>query len=130
MSGNWDSTIKLTYGVDDNQFFAIDTVENGKAFDVVANVEVGKNLMGFADREELWVTVRNLTKSRTLLSQKVTNTLTSVEAPRNEQLRVNFGAGWQADEGDALDVIATYKLTAGVYTNYSLAFGDPFMVSR
>jgi hypothetical protein len=132
MSGNWDATLKLVYAVDDNQFFAVDTVEAGKAFDVIANLEIGKELMGVATSYDLFVSVRNLSKSTTppQLSKKQSVALTPSPNALNQEQRINFAAGWTgATEGDVLEVIAALKVTAGIHTDYSLASSEPFMIS-
>jgi hypothetical protein len=132
VSGNWDATLKLVYAVDDNQFFAVDTVEAGKAFDVIANLEIGKELMGFATGYDLFVSVRNLSQSTTppQLTKKQSVTLTPTGTALNQEERVNFAPGWTgASEGDVLEVIASLKVTAGIHTDYSLAASEPFMIS-
>lgn len=132
MPGSWDANLKLVYAVDDNQFFAVDTVEAGKAFDVIANLEIGEELMGVATGYDLFVSVRNLSQSTSppQLTKKESVTLTPSTTALNQEKRINFGPGWSgANEGDVLEVIAALKVTAGVHTDYSLASSNPFMIS-
>jgi hypothetical protein len=132
VSGNWDATLKLVYAVDDNQFFAVDTVEAGKAFDVIANLEIGKELMGVASSYDLYVFVRNLSQSTTppQLTAKQHVALTPSPNPLNQEERVNFAAGWTgASEGDVMEVIASLKVTAGIHTDYSQERSEAFIIS-
>ena len=131
MPGNQDANIKLLYVVDENSFFTADTVANGAAFDVIANVEIGKDLMEVVSKENLFVSVVNLSQSTVLQQQALENVLTPVANPDplNQELRIKVGGGWTANEGDVLEAIATYKVTAGVYTDYSAARSGTVVVS-
>jgi hypothetical protein len=131
MPGNQDANIKLLYVVDENSFFTADTVANGAAFDVIANVEVGKDLMEVVSKEDLFVSVVNLSQSTVLQQQSLQNVLTPVANPDplNQELRVKVSGGWTAAEGDVIEAIATYKVTAGVYTDYSSARSGTVVVS-
>ncbi len=46
----------------------------------------------------------------------------------HKSLRAKICAGWSAEDGDVLEVLATLKVMAGVHTNYSLARSEPFIV--
>jgi hypothetical protein len=129
MSGTWDANIISTYAVRDGETLAADTVGNGDAFDVVANIRIGKNLMQFFDRCDLFVSVRNLSRSNTLLHQHHTYELTPQEAPLQQRFQVKVASGWEAGEGDALEVITTFKVTSGINHDYTLARSDPFIVT-
>jgi len=131
MPGNQDANIKLLYVVDENSFFTADTVTNGAAFDVIANVEIGKDLMEVVSKENLFVSVVNLSQSTVLQQQTLENVLTPVANPDplNQELRIKVSGGWTANEGDVLEAIATYKVTAGVYTDYSAARSSTVVVS-
>jgi hypothetical protein len=129
MSGTWDASIKLVYATDDGRSFPIDTLKGGDAFGVVANVRIGRNLMQFVDSCELFVSVRNLSQSNTLLRRHQSFALTPMEAPLHQELQVKFDDEWSADEGDVLEVVAAFKVTAGANHDYSLARSDPFVVS-
>jgi hypothetical protein len=131
MPGNQDANIKLLYVVDENSFFTADTVANGAAFDVIANVEIGKDLMEVVSKENLFVSVVNLSQSTVLQQQSLENVLTPVANPDplNQELRIKVSGGWTAAEGDVLEAIATYKVTAGVFTDYSAAHSGTVVVS-
>ena len=131
MPGNQDANIKLLYVVDENSFFTADTVANGAAFDVIANVEIGKDLMEVVSKENLFVSVVNLSQSTVLQQQSLENVLTPVANPDplNQELRIKVSGGWTANEGDVIEAIATYKVTAGVYTDYSAARSGTVVVS-
>ena len=131
MPGNQDANIKLLYVVDENSFFTADTVTVGAAFDVIANVEIGKDLMEVVSKENLFVSVVNLSQSTVLQQQSLENVLTPVDNPDplNQELRIKVSGGWTANEGDVLEAIATYKVTAGVYTDYSAARSGTVVVS-
>ncbi|MCU7725954.1 hypothetical protein ODJ79_19685 [Actinoplanes sp. KI2] len=131
MPGNQDANIKLLYVVDENSFFTADTVDNGAAFDVIANVEIGKDLMEVVSKENLFVSVVNLSQSTVLQQQSLENVLTPVANPDplNQELRIKVSGGWTANEGDVIEAVATYKVTAGVYTDYSSARSGTVVVS-
>lgn len=130
MPNNQDANIKLLYPVDAGSFFTADTVENGKQFDVIANVEIGKDLREIATQEKLFVSVVNLSTSELLLQGSDTNVLTpSAAGPLNQELRIQFAKPWNAADGDVLEAIATYKVTAGVYTDYSTSRTATFVVT-
>ena len=131
MPGNQDANIKLLYVVDENSFFTADTVAVGTAFDVIANVEIGKDLMEVVTKENLFVSVVNLSQSTVLQQQSLENVLTPVDNPDplNQELRIKVSGGWTANEGDVLEAIATYKVTAGVFTDYSAARSATVVVS-
>ncbi|RZU53328.1 hypothetical protein EV385_5248 [Krasilnikovia cinnamomea] len=65
-SNEFDGSIKLVYIADQNTFFASDTVGNGQPFDVIGNVEIGKELMHNVEDEKLFISVVNLNKSAVL----------------------------------------------------------------
>jgi hypothetical protein len=132
--GNQDANIKLLYIVDKNSFFTADTVRNGEEFDVIANVEIGKDLMEVISKEELFVSVVNVSQSKPLqpLPSPLVNQLTPVANPNpfNQELRFKVAGGWKgAAEGDVIEAIATYKVTAGVFTDFSTARSGPVVVS-
>jgi hypothetical protein len=129
MSGTWDATIMAVHAADDGWSFPIDAVENGAVFGVVASVKIGQNLMQFVDGCELFVAVRNLSQSTTLLSRRQAYALAPQRSPLNQELQLKFDAGWNANEGDVLEVVATFKVTAGINHDYSLARSGPFAVT-
>lgn len=131
-AGVWDANIKLLYAVDDGTFFTTDTVDNTKPFDVVANVEIGARLNENVIRQDLFLAVRNLSQSGTIASATVGGPLApQVNTDRNEELRANFNppAGGWGNDGDVFEVVASYKVTAGVNTDYSTARSQLFVVT-
>ncbi|MDT3443828.1 hypothetical protein [Pseudofrankia sp. BMG5.37] len=128
MSG-WDATIKLLHPVDLGTDFEADTVSVGGAFDVIADVEVGEELMGFAGSYDLWVKVRNLSTSTMLAADYVNVLLTPIHAPWRDRLHRNIPGGWIATEGDVLEVLASFKMNAGVHHDYSSAISQHFIVT-
>jgi hypothetical protein len=131
-TNNWDARIKLLYPADDGTDFTADTVTLDDPFDVVANVEVGRRLMEIADSDEVFVSVRNVSQSTVILSANAPRTLVPVDKPLNEDLRIHFASGWggKAKEGDLLEVVATYRLDAGIHTDYSYASSQRFIVTK
>jgi hypothetical protein len=129
MSGTWDAKINLIHPANDGRCFAIDIIRNRHAFDVIADIRIGKNLMQFVDKCDLFVAVRNLSRSTTLLYKHQAYALAPQDAPLHQKLQVKFDAGWDASEGDILEVVATFKVTAGINHDYSAASSAPFIVS-
>ena len=128
MSGTWDATILSAYAAEPGEPFAVDAVGNGEKFDVVANVRIGRNLMQFVDRCELFVSVRNLSRSTTMVTQHQPHTLAPQKLALNEAFRVQFASGWTAGEGDVLEVLVTFKVTSGINYDYSMTRSAPFIV--
>ena len=129
MSGTWDATILSACAADTGESFAVDAVANGDKFDVVANVRIGRNLMQFVDRCELFVSVRNLSRSTTLVSEHQQYELTPQKLALTEAFRVQLASGWEAGEGDVLEVLATFKVTSGINYDYSTTRSAPFIVT-
>ena len=129
MPNQSDANIKLVYAVDQNSFFAIDAVNNGDPFDVIANVEIGGDIMQSVDGFDLRVFIRNLSQSTTLLSEVVSDNLADQTDPLNSELRVPFPGGWNAGDGDVLEAVASFKVRAGVNSDYSTQKTGTFMVS-
>ena len=132
MSNDFDANIKLLYPVDDGFFFTVDDVTRGDEFDVIANVEVGPDLNAIIDEHEVRVGIVNLTQSRPVgATQTLTAALTPAKAPLLAELRINIPGGWNADAevGDVLQAVASYKVTAGAHTDFSTAQSVTFVVS-
>ena len=131
MPSDWDASIKLLYATDVGTFFTIDDVPRGESFDLVLNVEIGKDLNQQVDRFDLRVGVVNLTQSRSVRTVNQGDTLTPSEDPFLAELRVNIPANWsaEAEVGDVLQAIASFKVTAGVNVDFSTAFSNTFVVS-
>jgi len=81
-----------------------------------------------ARNSDLFVAVRNLSRSVALVDVHVHDELTPVRHTLHKMLRAKIDAGWTAGDGDVLEILATLKVTAGVHTDYSLARSDPFVV--
>lgn len=133
MPGTWDANIKVLNAVDDGQDFAIDTVDKNQNFDVLANVEIGSRLNEVVTRHDLFMDIRNLSQSNILASQNFGEVLTpQVNQTLNREIRLDFNApagGWPADEGDVLEVVASYKVSAGVNSDYSASRSQLFIIS-
>jgi len=130
-TNNWDARIKLLYPADDGTNLTADTVKLDDPFDVIANIEVGRNLMQFADSDELSVSVLNVSKSSVVASANAPRPLTAVDKPLDEDIKVDIATGWgtKANVGDLLEVVATYRLDAGIHTDYSHATSQRLIVT-
>lgn len=128
MSGSWDADVMSAYPVDTGEPFAVEALGNGEKFDVVANVRIGRNLMQFVDQCELFVAVRNLSRSTTTAYQHQVYALAPQKLALNEAFRVQFASGWTAGEGDVLEVLATFKVTSGINYDYSMTRSGPLIV--
>ena len=133
MSNDMDANIKLLYPVDKGSFFTIDDVGQGKEFDVIANVEIGEDLNEVVNRHEVRVGIVNLTQSKAVGTPQTfsENLLPQNNTARLAELRVAIPSGWNADAepGDVLQAIASYKVTAGVNIDFSTAQSVTFVVS-
>lgn len=135
MPSPWDASIKLLYAVDDGTFFTLDDLALDDPFDVIANVEIGENLNEVVDEFTLRVGIRNLTTSETVAIENLTDTLTPANnTPRREERRVAIPSGWASagagsNVGDVLQAVASYKVVAGINTDFSTAESDTFVVS-
>lgn len=130
MAGPWDAELKLLYPADSGTFFTVDTIESKTAFVAVANVEIGENLNENVDEHDVWVSVRNLSKSTIAITANLHQKLT----PQNNtarllEVRVPIDDTWTADEGDILELVASYKVTAGANKAYSSTDSKTFIVS-
>jgi hypothetical protein len=129
VSGNWDASIRQVLAVEGGVVFApIDVITAGEAFDVVATACVGASLMAVVDCCDLFVAVRNLSRSAAAANTHLHQELVPARRVLHKTLRAKICAGWVAEDGDVLEVLATLKVTAGVHTDYSLARSDPFVV--
>jgi hypothetical protein len=129
---DFDANVKLLYPTDDGTFFTIDDIARGDAFDVVANVEAGESLNAVIDSHEVRVGIVNLTQARPVgLPQSLSEALTPAKAPLLRELRIDIPGGWQADAevGDVLQAIASYKIIAGAQVDFSTAQSVTFVVS-
>ena len=129
MAGDFDARIKLLYPADENLLFTLDDVANGASFDVRADLEIGKDLNAVVDSFDLRVGIVNLTTSASVATAAASGALTPTPDPFLEQRAVNIPAGWTAAVGDVLQAVASYKVTAGVHTDFSTAESVTFVVS-
>jgi hypothetical protein len=129
MSGSWDARIRLVYVVDDQGSSATDTIAAGAPLDVLANIIIGATLMQVVTTADLFVSVRNLSQLTVPLRARQTFNLTPRSTTLRQTLQVHFAAGWEADDGDVLDVIATFKVQAGVHVDHSHAHGPRLVVT-
>lgn len=135
MPSPWDASIKLLYAVDQGTFFTLDDLALDAQFQVVANVEIGENLNEVVDSFVLRVGIRNLTTSETVAIQELAAALAPQNnTPRREERKVQIPAGWAAagggsSVGDVLQAVASYKVVAGINTDFSTAESDTFVVS-
>lgn len=133
MSNDMDANIKLLYPVDKNSFFTIDDVGLGKEFDVIANVEVGEDLHEVINRHEVRVGIVNLTQSKAVGTPQTLNQNVTPQnnTPLLAELRVAIPATWanDAEVGDVLQAVASYKVIAGVKIDFSTAQSVTFVVS-
>ena len=124
-----DARLKLLYAVDDNTFATADTVVAGDAFDLIANVEIGGNIQQNVDQLDLFVGLRNLTRSTEVLTTAFSEPLTpDNNGTVNREVRVDLAPGWKAEEGDVLEAVATLKVTYGANADYSFGRSDPIVV--
>src|SRR6185312_3288484 len=121
MSNDFDANVKLLYPVDDGfSFFTVDDVTQGDPFDVIANIEVGADLNAIIDAHEVRVGIVNLTQSRPVgATQLFSEVLQPRKEPLLRELRIDIPGGWNADAevGDVLQAVASYKVTAGAHTD-------------
>jgi hypothetical protein len=132
MPSPWDASIKLLYATDLNTFFTIDDVGRGDSFDVIANVEIGENLNENVDRFDIRVGIVNLTQSRAVAAVNQGDTLTPADDTAFfDEIRVNIPGNWSANAevGDVLQAVASYKVTAGANIDFSTALSNTFVVS-
>lgn len=127
-NNSWDAAINNLYPADDGTNNFAETVRAGKAFDVIAAIEIGRNLREFVGSDELTVTVTNRSKMKVVKTATQSRPLVPQSAPLTEDLRVNIEDGWTADDGDVLEAVATYKAVAGVHTDYSSTKSQLFTV--
>jgi hypothetical protein len=129
MPGPNDASIKLLYPVDQGSFFTVDEIENNTPFDVIANVEIGEDLNQNVDDFVLRVAVVNLTQSTTVQIVNQAGNLTPADDTTFQaEERVSFNAPNQ-EVGDILQAVASYRVNAGVTSDFSTAESVTFTVS-
>ncbi|MFI5842455.1 hypothetical protein ACIA8K_22355 [Catenuloplanes sp. NPDC051500] len=128
-NNSWDAALNDLFQADDGSESFAESVTLGKAFDVVAKVEIGRNLNEFTTADRLDVTIENISSSQPLVPRQTLNrTLTPTSAQRNETLRIDIPDGWTASVGDVLQVTASYHAVAGVHSDFSAKQGGLFVV--
>ncbi|KJE20703.1 hypothetical protein FF36_04985 [Frankia torreyi] len=134
MPGFWDATIKAVYAADSGTNDTINVIDIGKAFDVVADVEVGGGIISFGGADYLLsVVIRNQSTFSVVFTAStgahlpITKGQTSQTV--NEQLRLQVPGPWNADDGDVLDVLATFKVTSGNFVNITTVTGSAFLTT-
>jgi hypothetical protein len=127
MPGTWDASIKRLYFADDKTDYTADTLEVGKDYDLVADIEIGASLNGFAGGDRLVITVTNLTTNAVVETKTVPRPLTPVGSVRREQVTVDFGPldGVKVSDGDVLRATCSYRVSAGVNSDYDTAQSGP-----
>ena len=132
MANNLDAEIKLLYAADDGTTFTANRVKLGDPFDVIANVEIGEDLMEVVDTDEVFVSVVNLSQAKLVFARSQSQNLAPQKTALNQELRIDVNAGWEVNAavGDVLEAIATYKVRAGIYTDFSAAKSSLFIVTN
>jgi hypothetical protein len=124
-----DAAVKLLYAAAQGTDFTVGVLDPGTPFDVLADVEIGENLNENVDEHSIRVSIVNLSSATRIALNEVRAPLKPQNnTPRRERLRVPFGALANADPGDVIQAIGTYKVTAGVNTDVSVAFSETFTV--
>jgi hypothetical protein len=132
MPSDFDANLKLLYATDVNTFSSIDDVTLDDPFDVVLDVEIGRDLNQNVDRHDVRVAIRNLTQL--VIAATVNKSEPLVPSNNSDfqtQLRINIPSGWgvNAQPGDVLQAIASYRVVAGANSDFSTAESRPFVVS-
>ncbi|SHN44642.1 hypothetical protein SAMN05443668_110298 [Cryptosporangium aurantiacum] len=127
--GQWDASVKLVYAAEPTTNFAIDDIKSGDPFDIRADIEVGSGLRSFGGNYTLYLTVRNRTTGLSVgptLSKAgtVAGVTGTVPYTYTEVERIS---AWTAADGDALDVLAVLRFTAGGNNDYSQVSSPAFI---
>ncbi|MCK9878056.1 hypothetical protein MXD59_20160 [Frankia sp. Ag45/Mut15] len=136
MPGYWDATIKSVYAVEQGTENTLGVVKPGGAYDILADVEVGGGLISFGGAKYvLTVTVRNQSTYQIVYTDSATGTFPAqggqqLPPTASQEIRVAVPDTGTANEGDVLDVIATFRLTSGVFTNATSDTSPRFVVSN
>jgi hypothetical protein len=128
VNGAWGAAVRLVYPTEPGTCAAIGTLPKGSPFDVLVNVGIGPNLMHVVDAFDLFVAVRDLTASCTVARLHKVNQLRARRGALTQTLEVPVDAGWDAEEGAVLEIVATLKVTAGIHSTYSFATSPRFIV--
>ena len=129
MANDFDASIKLLYPVDKNTFSTIDVLEPADEYDVVANVEIGRDLNQFATEHILRVAIVNLSTAEQVAVTEVREPLTPQDnSQRQQEMRAGFPALQTPGAGDVLQAVASYRVVAGANSDVSTAQSVTFAV--
>ncbi|MEU7857853.1 hypothetical protein [Nonomuraea sp. NPDC049141] len=128
-SGQNDASV-LLIRAEDAAGFAISSIKVGDPFNVVADYQVGSNVMQVVKDVTLMVSINNITQLKAVFKKDKTDPLTAVQklTPYKSTITLAVPANWMADEGDILDIKATFKVVAGVLSDFSTAVAAPVVV--
>ncbi len=133
MSGSWDATVKAVTAVEKGTTNTLDVIESGKAFDVLVDIEVGKGILAFGGASyRLVATVRNQSQLTVAYPVPVSTAGLPSGGTENFQTQIVIDipdAGWAAGEDDVLDVIASFSLKSGQFTDTTSTISRSFLVS-
>ncbi|WP_067462129.1 hypothetical protein [Actinomadura macra] len=128
--GAYDARIKLLAVLDQGTPFTADTLKAGDAFDVIADIEVGKALNAVIDRVQIFASVGNLTQFAPVQAQTYDDpNPTAADAPYRDRITIPFVALAGVNEGDILQASATLKVTAGIWIDYSAETSETVVVA-
>ncbi|CAO5251125.1 hypothetical protein [Frankia sp. AgKG'84/4] len=133
MSGSWDATVKAVTAVEKGTANTVDVIESGKTFDVLVDIEVGKGIIAFGGASyRLVATVRNQSQFTVAYAVPASTAQLPSTGTGNfqTQLRINVpDTTWSAAEDDVLDVIASFSLKSGQFTDTTSETSRTFIVS-
>jgi len=127
-----DAVIKLLTPVDDGTPFTIDVLPLAAGFDVIADVEIGANLVQPTAQQMLHVAVVNLTSATQVQLRDVTVPVGQFTPgqPFTGTIKVDFDpvSNGGAVSGDVLQAVASYKVISNSITDVSTARSVTFVV--
>ena len=131
MPGATDACIKDLYITEPNGNDPAEVVGKGKPFDIVADIEIGGQVMRHIDADKLFASVRNVHRSSATPLPVLTTNRAAARGSSSfrDTLRIKVGPGWTASEGDLLEAVATYKTESGLDLDYSKATSQQVMVT-
>ncbi|REE95044.1 hypothetical protein [Thermomonospora umbrina] len=118
--GSYDARLNLLAVVDKGTSFTAHTLEIGRDFDVIADIEVGKALNALISRIEIFASLGSITQGVQIQAQVHDDkSPTPADAPRRDRITVPFTGLAGVSEGDILQASATLKVITGIWTDYS-----------
>ncbi len=127
--GGMTTSLAVVYRVEPGTSCALDTVDVGAPFDVLAAIRIGRMWMEVVDTLTISVAVCNLSASETA----VRGVRHESVRPQRSSLRLTFPVAldddWKANDGDVLEVLATLKVCAGVHVAYGTARSGAFVAA-